>query len=128
MKAKDYTGRTGSRQGAPFKPFDRLGYTTIQPLMFLHGRPWDEIALGYCHALRPTHIRVVRGGVQLDAQHWRVTVYVRPGNKNPEANIIERIEQEVEVGLPEGIEGGGYALDAKILFHNDADYIPADHL
>jgi hypothetical protein len=77
------------------------GGVTIQPLVFLHGRKWDEIALGYIHALRPSHLRVVEGGVQCDSQMWRVTVFLEN-----DGETIREIEQEVSVGLPEGIQDG----------------------
>ena len=85
----------------------RLGYTVISVLDFLKGRPWDEIALGYVHSLRPSSIRVTPGECTLDANLWRVTVYV---NKN---DTIRNIEQEVEVGLPESIEHG-HALNLSL--------------
>lgn len=89
------------RQGRPFEPFDSHGFAVIRPLPFLHGRKWDEIALAYVQALRPSHLRVTRGGTQMDAQLWRVTVELED-----DGVTIDVIDQEVEVGLPDGIEHG----------------------
>ncbi len=41
--------------------FNSRGYTSIGVLPELNGRPWDEIALGLVHALRPSSIRVTTG-------------------------------------------------------------------
>ncbi|MES2367179.1 MAG: hypothetical protein V4563_14980 [Pseudomonadota bacterium] len=97
----DYMGNPNGRQGRAFQPLNRRGYTVIDVLQFLNGKPWDAVALAYVHALRPSHLRVVTTGIQLDAQTWRVTVWL-----NPDGKTIKHIEQEVEVGLPEGIEHG----------------------
>jgi len=75
-------------------------YTTIRVLEFLNGRPWDDIALAYVHALRPSMIRVTCGETTLNVILWRVTVFT------DQNNIIKYIEQEVEVALPERIEHG----------------------
>ena len=66
-------------------------------------------ALAYAHALRPSHIRVIRAGqgVQLDAQVWRVTVFLDRRGR------VARVEQEVEVGLPRQCAHGA-ALDAAL--------------
>lgn len=90
----------------------RYGYTSIKMLEFLNGRPWDDIALAYVHALRPYAIRVVNGAETCDAVTWRVTVYVDA------ANVITGIRQEVEVWLPEGVENG-YDLGKRIKFADD---------
>jgi len=75
--------------------FPYRGYTSIRILEFLDGKRWDDIALAYVHAVRPSCIRVTTGTITLDAHTWRVTVVV------DDNNIIEKITQEVEVGLPE---------------------------
>ena len=102
MKSEKYIGKTGARQGAKFENFDHIGYTTIKVLPKLHGKVWDDVALGYLHSLRPSHIRVIKPheGVQLDAQSWRVNVYI------DDNNIITGVDQEVEVGLPDGVANG----------------------
>jgi hypothetical protein len=69
-------------------------------LPVLWGHPWNDIALGFVHGLRPSAIRVVRDMETMDAVTWRVTVYVGADN------IIESIRQEVEVWLPDGVENG----------------------
>jgi len=69
-----------------------IGWTCVETLPFLIGRKWNQLALNYVHSLRPSSIRVTTGVVKLDAQSWRVTVYV------DDNDIIEKIEQEVEVG------------------------------
>ena len=73
------------------------GYTVIRVLEFLNGRRWDDIALAYVHALRPSSIRVSAGIITCDCRAWRVTVMI-DDNK-----IIDYIEQEVDVALPERI-------------------------
>lgn len=90
----------------------RYGYTSIKVLEFLNGRPWDDIALAYVHALRPYAIRVVRGAETCDSVQSRVTVYV------DEKDIITGMRQEVEVWLPKGVENG-YDLGKRISFTDD---------
>jgi len=83
------------------------GWALIPVLQFLTGKPWDEVALAYVHALRPTSIRVVGDSEQsCDARTWRVTVYV--DNKD----IIENIEQEIEVWLPHKVAHGAALNEA----------------
>lgn len=91
----------------PFIPFSSTGYMSIDVLSFLIGRQWDEIALAYCHAVRPSSIRVTTGAVKSNARTWRLTVTVNA------ANVIQSLRQEVVVGLPEGIENG-HALDCAL--------------
>jgi len=83
-----------------FEPFNSRSYKSITVLDFLNGKPWDDLALAYVHALRPSSIRVTKGTVKCDARTWHVTVYIT------EDNIIEEISQEAEVGLPDGVEHG----------------------
>lgn len=77
-----------------------VGFLSIKVLEFLNGHPWDDIALGYVHGLRPSSIRVTTGEETCDAQCWRVTVYV------DERNAITGMRQEVEVWLPDGVDHG----------------------
>lgn len=100
MDPSQFTGTPNVRQGAPYE--DRWvakSIISIPVLNFLWGSPWDMLALASAHALRPSHIRVVEHGTQMDSQLWRVTVYLKRGR-------IDRIEQEVEVGLPPGVYNG----------------------
>jgi hypothetical protein len=86
---------------------DRRGYMSIRVLECLNGKPLDEYAMALIHALRPSSVRVSHGGwTNSDARTWRVTVYQRDG-------LIDGIEQEVEVGLPDGCPHGS-ALDAAL--------------
>ena len=72
---------------------NRMGYTSVEHLHFLKGEPFDDRALDFIHALRPSLIRVIKDFENSDACCWRVTVYVDYlGN-------IRKITQEVEVGL-----------------------------
>ncbi len=87
-------------QGKRYESPSRIGYSYIDILSFLIGKPWNEIALGYVHAVRPSYIRVIKGEETTDSQVWRVSVYVDHNN------IIEKIKQEVEVALPNGICSG----------------------
>jgi len=84
-----------------WKDFPRRGFISIDVLPELNGRQFDDYAIGLIHALRPSCIRVSSNGcIKTDSMVWRVTVYTTP-NK-----IIEKVEQEVVVGLPEGCENG----------------------
>jgi hypothetical protein len=91
-------------QGVAFDPLPRTGYLSIEVLPFLKGRPVDDIALAYIHALRPSRVRVSFGLVTCDAMPWRVTVIV------DEHDQIHSVQQEVNVGLPEPF-GCGYELE-----------------
>ena len=98
-----------------------LGSLCLEVLPFLKGKKWDEVALGYVHSLRPSCIRVTDGFYTDDAVNWRVTVHLSAGR-------IRSIEQEVEVGLPEGVVHGDalrcalkYGLKSKqVKWHQDA--------
>jgi hypothetical protein len=91
--------------GAVFREFNSRGYLSLKVLPFLDGCAWDEIALGFIHSLRPSFVRVIRNGcTHMDSWCWRVTVYL------DSAGLIESVSQEVEVGLPDGVNGGGAAL------------------
>ena len=80
---------------------EATGYTCLQVLTLLYGLPWDEYAMNWVDTLRPSRVRVsTNGWVNSDAMHWRVTVYV------DEHQLIQRIVQEVVVGLRGGLENG----------------------
>lgn len=102
MNSTIFEGHTNHRQGAPYvAPKDQhYSGTSIEVLQFLKGREWDQLTLAYVHGLNPTWIRVVSGGTQMDAQRGRVTVYI---NKT---GHIRKIEQEIEVLLPKGVNHG----------------------
>lgn len=89
-------GHYNSSRGYTYEPSERMGWTSIPVLQNLWGTPWNTAAENFLRCLRPSVVRVVgfRQGVTLDAVTWRVTVYLGEGDVN-----IERIEQEVEVGL-----------------------------
>ena len=80
-------------------------YLCLDVLPFLKGMLWDDLALAYVHSLRPSSIRVTDGCIKCDSRVWRVTVFV------DENNIITNIEQEVKVGLLNGIHPSGHALE-----------------
>jgi len=106
--SSDYIGNpVDCRQGQKFDAWNRRGYTCIEVLPFLKNKPWDEVALGFVHSLRPTQLRVVQDGIQLDSQTWRVTVWLKSDKKT-----IKRIEQEVEVGLPDECANGAALEEA----------------
>jgi hypothetical protein len=110
MKADDFYTRHMVRY--PDR-VNRISYSSIKALEFLNGRAWDDIALAYVHALRPSAIRVTRGEETMDSVLWRVTVYV------DERDTITGIRQEVEVWLPEGVENG-HDLGSRIAHADDA--------
>ena len=93
------------------KDYDAVSYIVVDVLPFLRKRPWDELALAFVSCLEPTMIRVTTGTIKLDARSGRVTVYV------DEKNIIQKIERECTVWLPEGVEHG-YHLEQLIGFLN----------
>lgn len=74
------------------------GCTVIRALDFLNGQPFDNLAIAYIHALRPSMIRVSTGEVTTDGWMWRVTVMLK------EDNLIDYICQEVAVGFASGYE------------------------
>lgn len=113
-----YEGKWGAKYVLP----DAEGYTVIDVLQFLNGRPWDEIALAYVHALRPSKIRVNNLDCwKLDATNWRVSVLLEPDDRT-----IKRITQEVAVGLPEGIDHG-HALECAMNERPPAPRRRVDH-
>ena len=86
-----------------------VGFTVIPVLQFLNGEPWDEVALAYVHALRPSRIRVNNTGTwKLDAMAWRVSVHLDADDRT-----IRKMTQEVKVGLPEDI-ANGHELDWRL--------------
>ncbi len=98
---KDY-----KRHMAAYEQPQSRGFQSIEVLPFLKGKKWDEIALAYVNAVRPSCIRVTTGMCTMDGRLWRVTVIV------DENGIIKEITQEVEVGLPEGISHGKHLSHA----------------
>lgn len=86
-----------------------VGWTCVRVLPDLEGEPWSPITAAFLRSLRPSSVRVIRDGfVTSDARCWRVTVYLTP------ADVIERIEQEVEVDLPDGV-AHGYDLRCRLV-------------
>ena len=89
------------------------------------GRKLDEAVMAYVHSLRPSAVRITEGGVFLDSFRWRVTIYV---TKVKRSFYVRRIEQEVEVTLPEGVaHGSALALalehgvnSPEVVWHRDA--------
>lgn len=69
------------------------GWGVIKQLEFLNGQPWNNLALNYVMALRPSSIRVTTGMCTCDAVTWRVTVILEEDKRT-----IKYIEQECNVG------------------------------
>lgn len=86
-----------------------MGYTSIRVLEFLYGLKWDEFAMNYVYAHRPSRVRVSTGMVESDSVLWRVTVLL-----GRDKETIESIEQEVEVGLLGGLLHG-HALRTELM-------------
>ena len=103
------------KQGVNFEPFENIGFSCLPVLPALVGKKWDCIALAFVHSLRPSAIRVIvyDGCGTLDAWDWRVTVYLNVDM------TIRRIEQEVEVGLPDGITNG-HSLSIAQIYGTDS--------
>lgn len=124
MKPEDYM----THHMVSYKAPNRVSYYSVDVLDFLNGSPWNEVALGYVHSLRPSSIRVTTGRATADARTWRVTVYVN------DDNIIQGITQEVEVGLPKNVHSGDhlaialkYGIDSERSKWYDDDNITAFH-
>jgi hypothetical protein len=119
---KSFIGASGTVP-PPESEWSHRSGTSIQVLDFLKGKPWDEIALAYCMALRPTKIRVSKNGVHMDSQSGRITVWLAKGDK------ISSIDMEVSVPLPPGIRHGAALDDAanygyhskEVKWHEDAE-------
>lgn len=96
----------------PFQ-FARSGFTELDVLPQLIGQRLDDYARGVIISLRPTVIRLVEVGdeVKTDAMLWRVTVKFRVDDEHYQ--VIDRITQEVAVGLPEGVPNG-YAMGVEL--------------
>lgn len=80
--------------------FNNHGFATIEVLPFLVGRILDDYARGWVYALRPDSVRVSTGEITTDSCPYRVTIFIGA------RDVIERIEQEVCVGLPDGFRDG----------------------
>ncbi len=92
-----------SAQGRPVETgWTRGSYTTIHILQELLGKPFDEVALAYITAVKPTMLRVIPhdGSTTMDARNGRVTMSL------DKDGLISRITQEVEVSLPDTISTG----------------------
>lgn len=84
----------------------RYGYLSVPVLEFLWGSQHDQYTRCFLRALRPSEVRIVRGGCQMDARKWRVTIWIEKDPAYPNRERIKRITQEVEVDLVEGVEHG----------------------
>lgn len=95
-----------SKQGLPYQPANcRISYLTLPVLEFLKGRAIDETIIACVHSLRPSEIRITDDGILLDHRAWRVTIFAK---KIAQIFFVEKIQQEVEVALPDGIENGAH--------------------
>ena len=118
MRGPDYYH---DRQGKSYAGHEQHGFTRLAVLTFLVGDPWDEIALAYLRSVRPSYIRVLKTYDEQTNDHipWRVTVEVNKENE------ILSIDQEVEVGLPAGIDNG-YRLDRALAYRKRRQDAPTD--
>lgn len=115
MSGNDYVSEERLKKLA-----ERRGYVTVEVLHELKGKPFDDVALGFIVGLRPSCVRVVRDWQTDDSRLWRVTVFVGPiptiedlrNHVVSESNLIRKIEQEIEVALPEGVQHGHALKDA----------------
>lgn len=111
MDTKTLIGNIGKT--FPFEGYNHRGYLVRKVLPELTGKSFDEYALGLIHSLRPSFIRVCKGGYTLDAVTWRVTVFI------DDNDVIKEVSQEVEVGLPEGCQHGA-SLDSALRYGEDS--------
>ena len=89
--ADEFLGSHGKDAEDPTKK--RYFWGVVPMLESLWGQPWNNLALNYVLALRPTAIRVSTGCVTADAYTWRVTVFLKEDKRT-----IRRIEQECNTG------------------------------
>ena len=82
-------------------------HTNVCVLPELYGKVWNDIALAYVLSLEPTAVRVSTGTMTLDSCTGRITVIV------DENDIIQSIDKEVRIPLPDGIENA-YDLTCKL--------------
>lgn len=87
--------------------WDCSSYTTISILEFLNGKLWDEVALAYVLAMKPSVLRVTTDAVSLDGDTNRITIFVN------EDNTIRQIRKEICIYLPNGI-ANGYEMEMRI--------------
>lgn len=90
-----------------YKAPDSSGFLSIPVLGFLTGMPWDDHAKNFLMALRPSCVRETWGEIKCDAVCWRVTVLLA-GTKT--APLVQKITQEVMVGLSKGDHQNGHEL------------------
>jgi hypothetical protein len=85
----------GSNSGWELPKPARQVFTFMPVLEFLCGLPWDNLAVNYVYALRPSYVRVgqYNGAFACDSQAWRVTVYLEADRRT-----ICHIDQEVICG------------------------------
>jgi len=104
LEATEEADKYRTRHVVHYEEPDQISFDCLEVLPFLVGRPWDQFALNYVNSVRPSGIRVItpNGSETLDAQPWRVTVYL--GN---DYRTITRIKQEVEVGCVGAKHGHG---------------------
>jgi len=104
LEATDYADsyRSGSR--IPYSEPPCYGWTCLDVLPNLVGRPWDQFALNMLRSVRPSGIRVVGYSqcMTADSAPWRVTVRLDKDNRT-----ISKVEQEVEVGTVGAQHGHG---------------------
>lgn len=77
-----------------YEPPKAYGFRVVPVLPFLNGKELNDEAYSWIHSLRPSVIRISRGGTHADAYTWRVTIYLEK-----DSDIITRIEQEVQYAL-----------------------------
>jgi hypothetical protein len=89
------------------------GFSVIEVLPEIVGKPWNEITQAYLRALRPSSVRMVVDGeaITSDAKLWRVTVFLEAMSA---PRLVRHVEQEVEVDLPPGVDHG-HALHCRMM-------------
>lgn len=90
---------TPDQAAVTYTPPPRTGFLTLPVLQWAWGWPLDDLTWNLVDSLRPSSVRVSTGFIATDARPWRVTIYVR-------GDRVERIEQEVVVGLRGGLPHG----------------------
>ncbi len=86
--AKDYDWK-----GSGFEPFPSCKFAMIPIARELWGREWNDDALSFLHAFRPSGISVTTGEVLTVARQWWITVTVN------DKGLMTKIEQEARIGM-----------------------------
>jgi hypothetical protein len=80
----------------------RQSTLVVEVLAQVRGEPWNDLTRALVSALRPSQVEVIEHNAAetTNAMPWRVRVYLR------ENKMIDRVQQECLVELPDGCNNG----------------------